>query len=349
MSNDDREYFEGHLVCHNSTGYPYIYDKDNEYGLQISSNGLTNIHMIVAKRIYGDLALDPNMEVHHLDLNKDNYDPSNIIVLEKGEHSALHNFLDKHPEYVGKTKKETKELIQFIKKNIDFKNGNVYHDTLLEIDRLILDDKLKNRKKIDELKEVLKRIRKENKNNLPEKEDLVKVLESNMSLNKTAKDFQVTTDIIRDWCNQYGIDVEKYLAYKVKKIIKTCPTCGKEFETTENLNRTFCSKECSMSYSRSKINTNDVLHLYYDEGQSQRKIAKKYGVSHFTILQILKENPVHKSSKKVKGSYVHNEEFCKKVCDYHKEFPNESQRSLGRKFDVDRTTIKAILEKYNCL
>ena len=217
---------------------------------------------------------------------------------------------------------------------------------------MVLEDKIKNRDRIDELKKILKKIRIENKDKVPSKENLLTVLSNNMSLNKTAKDLNVSVNTIRLWCENYNINADDYSAYKVKKITKICPTCGKEFETTENENRIFCSKECSLSYSRSKIDVNDVLHLYYDEGQSQRKIAKKYGVSHFVILQILKENPTDKKKKNgcgTKYGYIHNEDFCKKVCDYHTQYPDESQRSLGRIFDVDRTTIKAILEKYNCL
>lgn len=342
---DEKVYFEGNLVLHSRNGHQYFYDKENKYGLQASSNGLTYVHKVVGYRLYGDASLDENAELHHIDENKDNNDPTNIILLTKGEHSAVHNFLKKHPNYNwGSTKEDFKKFAEYIHKYIDYENGDEYHDTKLKIDRLVLWDKEKNRDEIKKLKTHLRKIEKKNALCPPTKEDLLEVLKNSKSYNNAARTLKVSNYTLDDWCEMYDIDKLDYTMYKIEKINKICPTCGKEFVTTKSVNQTYCCIDCMVNKVKNTVDKDEVVRLYNEENLSTQVIAEKFGISTWSIKKILKEN---NSAKKY--GYIHDEEFCKKVRDYHKEFPNESQRSLGRKFNVDRTTIKAILEKYECL
>ena len=50
-------------------------------------------HRIVAEELLGR-ELRPNEEVHHLDLNKQNNSPDNLLVLEDTQHIKLHKWLD---------------------------------------------------------------------------------------------------------------------------------------------------------------------------------------------------------------------------------------------------------------
>lgn len=52
-------------------------------------------HIVIAEERLGR-SINGNEEVHHLDQNRENNLPSNLIVLEKPQHQRLHSWLDKN-------------------------------------------------------------------------------------------------------------------------------------------------------------------------------------------------------------------------------------------------------------
>ena len=87
-------------------GYAYIYAPDHPYN---SMNGYVAFHRLVAEEKLGRLIL-PDEIVHHIDGNKLNNAPENLVVITRAEHMRAHKastvyskeFL--HTEYIIKRK-----------------------------------------------------------------------------------------------------------------------------------------------------------------------------------------------------------------------------------------------------
>ena len=77
-------------------GYRVIYLPDHPKAM-VSENWLGYIyeHIAIAESRLGRSIRD-NEEVHHLDSNRENNLPSNLIVLERPQHQRLHSWLDKN-------------------------------------------------------------------------------------------------------------------------------------------------------------------------------------------------------------------------------------------------------------
>ena len=153
--------------------------------------------------------------------------------------------------------------------------------------------------KLKDIKEKLIDIRKEelfSKPLKPNKDELLSKLEELHHMEKTGQFFGVSSSAIRQWCKQFNIDYHKYSHNYSIKIVKICPTCGKEFTTTEKENKTYCSKECSTC--KKDIDLDEVCRLHYEEGISYRQIAKMNGITHQGLIKKVDSYfPIWKSKK----------------------------------------------------
>lgn len=68
---------------------PY-YEKDSDYKKVLIDGVSKSIHKIVAEAYSGELVAK-GYDVHHIDKHKDNYDFSNLIILPRKLHEAIHN------------------------------------------------------------------------------------------------------------------------------------------------------------------------------------------------------------------------------------------------------------------
>lgn len=67
----------------------YVYFIDYEHPLAIGNSGKVYYHRHVASLVLGRW-LEPGEHVHHLDGDKENNEPENLVVVTNGEHQNLH-------------------------------------------------------------------------------------------------------------------------------------------------------------------------------------------------------------------------------------------------------------------
>lgn len=71
-------------------GYVLVYEPNHPSAMTSENwSGYVYEHRLVAENTIGRL-LNENEEVHHLDLNRANNCPSNLLILEKSQHMKLH-------------------------------------------------------------------------------------------------------------------------------------------------------------------------------------------------------------------------------------------------------------------
>jgi hypothetical protein len=78
--------YRNQTVRYNSNGYPWVYIPNHPRAL---SNGMVYVHVTQAYEKYGDY--DKNLQVHHIDHNKKNFDKDNIELVDDNNHRKLHN------------------------------------------------------------------------------------------------------------------------------------------------------------------------------------------------------------------------------------------------------------------
>lgn len=91
---------------------------------------------------YYNIKIPVNWEIHHIDANRKNNDITNLIMIPKKLHSALHNYVGLLP------KKDIEKIIEWYEK-IKYPMSNVYLGYKLkkEVDKLNICNKLKEKNK----------------------------------------------------------------------------------------------------------------------------------------------------------------------------------------------------------
>lgn len=299
------------------------HDSSNERPIRIDGNGYmyiegdwskhekTYIHQIECLKKYNLNELPPKTSVHHLNMNKLDNSPDNLILISDSDHKKLHNYIKKHPEVLSYNEEETKQLLDNIRDNIEDKTGDPYKDAKIDLMRLLSkrrlyqkDPNYMTRSEIDILENTIKEVRKKiseirferSKSRLPkpDKDTLIKDLERFRHFEHMADYYGVSSSSIRKWCKSYDIDFHKYSHTNISpKVTRICPTCGKEFTCTEKQNKVYCSLECSKNKAIKDINLQELKKLY-DDGWSIREIATYYGVHHNTISIYMRKNGIRK-------------------------------------------------------
>ena len=76
-------------------GYVVVYKPEHPKAMRSECwDGYVYEHVVMAEEDYGR-SLTEHEEVHHLDLDRSNNSPSNLIILEKRSHRKLHAWIDK--------------------------------------------------------------------------------------------------------------------------------------------------------------------------------------------------------------------------------------------------------------
>ncbi len=88
MAGDKNYHWSGGRKKH-SGGYILVYRPDNHLA---DKHGFVLEHRLVAEQKYGRKLTSSDI-VHHIDGNKTNNNPENIVVLTRSEHAKLHNGL----------------------------------------------------------------------------------------------------------------------------------------------------------------------------------------------------------------------------------------------------------------
>lgn len=255
--------------------------------------GKLKVHVAVAYNKYGNIP--EGYVVHHLDMNKTNNDPSNLIILPSTQHTELHNYLRKHPEAIGLTEEETINLIN--SGVLDKIDDDVENPTSqLELDIKRLQKKLKskfltdNEKKdvsleLEDKKSNLRKLRSINNKKVYSNEDLINFLTSSRSVLEASQKAGLSYQTFRTKCSKVGIDYKQYLYEPMKDnkfIDKICPVCGKKFTCTERDERTYCSKACAEN-RYDNILTKKTILGYLKDGVSLNAISKKLGIERHTV------------------------------------------------------------------
>lgn len=264
------------------------------------ASGKVRVHIAVAYEKYGDIP--DGYVVHHLDLNKLNNDPSNLIILPEMQHKELHRYLDKHPECIGMSEEDTMKL--FTEKHIsELIREDIPENELgqLELEKQRLEKKLKSpfftndekavlKKDLEDTKTKIRNIRAINNKKPHPKEKLIEILEEEHNILAASKRFGVSYQTFRAWCHKEHIDLDPYVfepSRHSKVLTKVCPVCGKSFTCTERDEKTYCSRECADNRFV-HILTKEVLINCYRDGMSMSAIGKKYNTTKNTVLKYSK-------------------------------------------------------------
>lgn len=297
------------------------YDSSNERPIRIDGNGYmyiegdwskhekTYIHQIECLKKYNLNELPPKTSVHHLNMNKLDNSPDNLILISDSDHKKLHNYIKKHPEVLSYNEEETKQLLDNIRDNIEEKTGDLYEDAKLDLARLLSkrrlykkDSSYMTKNEIDELENKIKdarlnisKLRAERaklRKPRPDKDTLLKDILKFRNFEKLADYYGVSSSAVRKWCKKYDIDYHKYSYTEQSKVVtKICPVCGKEFTCTEKQNKVYCSRKCSMEKSTVHFDKDEILDML-KTGLSIREIGRFYGVHHNTVIRYLTRNNI---------------------------------------------------------
>lgn len=170
-------------------GYVVIYLPDHPAAMSSKNwDGYVYEHIVVAEKKIGR-RLRSNEEVHHLDLDRTNNNPSNLIVLEKSQHVTLHNWISKGAPISkgvgvngvnsGKSKvTKTKYCKLKSCSNVLFNTSEYCSRKCAAIDK----------RKVDR----------------PSKEQLKSDM-STMSFSAMGRKYMVSDNAVRKWAKQYGL------------------------------------------------------------------------------------------------------------------------------------------------
>lgn len=163
-----------------NNGYRVLYRPDHP-AAQTCENwkGWVYEHVMIAEEMIGRRLRDDEV-VHHLDGDRTNNRYSNLLVLENGQHSKLHKWID--------------QGCQFTPHEINTGNNNKY------CERCNKTLQLKQKKWCSpECTSIMKR-----KVERPSKEEL-KVLIAENNWLKLGRMFGVSDNAVRKWARQYGL------------------------------------------------------------------------------------------------------------------------------------------------
>lgn len=160
-------------------GYRLIYKPECNFSYKEGNHkGYIYEHVYVAITVL-KRRLHPNEVVHHLDLDKLNNDPENLIVLTRADHIKLHMWLNKYT---------------FVKLD---KFKDKYCSTCGKKIKLTL----KYCGEICYKKSI------ENKNK-PSREELNTIMTNSQSLLQVARHYQISDNGVRKWLRSYGLSTK---------------------------------------------------------------------------------------------------------------------------------------------
>lgn len=134
--------------------------------------------------------------MHHLDFNRSNNNPNNLLILEEGQHNLLHSWLEKGAP-IGQLKVSLKKEVKLIVKGIV---------------------KISDAKRCQECKEIFSAYgkfcssrcsQKSQRTNIPKKE-LKLLLKNGTPWTKIGKLYGISDNGARKIAKRLGIDIEKY-------------------------------------------------------------------------------------------------------------------------------------------
>ena len=282
------DYYDGKKVTIKN-GYYIIWDQSSKYSYD---DGTVYVHMLVADKKYGNIP--EGYTVHHIDRNRLNNDPSNLMILPMSDHTTLHEYMKKYPEvYDERDENKLLEVVEYVKINgmydketefdkwLDWYRDNIYRKIKLEKSKENPDDNL-----LDSYYEELKKYDTRPKSKCPDKETLLKELSALMNVESVGRIYDVNGNSVRKWCKNLGIDPKQYSSRANDEYVENiCPYCGKVVRSTKKDNKKFCNIDCYNSYY--KLDETKIIELF-NSGLSIRKISSQVKSDRKTISNFLK-------------------------------------------------------------
>lgn len=149
--------------------------------------------MLVADKKYS--GIPDGYTVHHIDRNRLNNDPSNLMILPMSDHTTLHEYMKKHPEvYDERDENKLLELVEYVKLNGMYDKETEF-DKWLDWYRDTIYRKIKIEKNKDDPDEMilssyyaeLKKYNTRPRSKCPDKETLMKELSDLMNIEAVAR------------------------------------------------------------------------------------------------------------------------------------------------------------------
>jgi len=124
----------------------------------------------------------------------------------------------------------------------------------------------------------------------------------------------------------------------------SCPSIGKRYGVSKNTIASALSRQGIATHSMKTFSDEQEREIAkkYLEGENSTDLSKEYGVSHHTIIRAMSRqgvNPRLSFMEKVSAGVISGEEIGKLYLD------GVSATQVGEKFNVDRHTIKKVLQQ----
>lgn len=220
-----------------------------------NKDGYVRLHRLVAEQKLGRLLKDEEC-VHHIDLNKHNNNPNNIIVFKtNGDHIAFHHG------------------------SICEKDGDVYYCPNKISGKEILCPICKINMMSRNSKMCVSCWSKKRQKNILDR-DLLKELVYKMSFEEIGKKYSVTGNAVKNWCKIYNLPF-------LREIINLIPydEWKSEIFSVETQNKIICFYE-------SKNVTDDEIISLYNKYHSLTKVADIIPKDIKTIADILRRHDI---------------------------------------------------------
>lgn len=164
--------------------YVLVYRPDHPAAMTSDNwEGYVYEHIVVIEKKIGRRLRDDE-EVHHLDLDRSNNDPTNLIVLEKSQHRTLHHWINKGAPLV-----KNKAKSQVKKTTARYCNREGCNEVLITSKTYCSPEcTALSRRKV----------------NRPNKETLANDID-NMSYSAIGRKYKVSDNTIRKWAKQYQL------------------------------------------------------------------------------------------------------------------------------------------------